>query len=100
VRIPIKATAREPINRPDTYQRLPTARPHLRTAAGPYIRGMKTSSRRHGWAAAVRSVKGPSAGATVTSETRRFRPFERRRSVGSSRPSADVGEREAAVPGL
>jgi hypothetical protein len=23
VRIPIKATAREPINRPDTYQRLP-----------------------------------------------------------------------------
>jgi hypothetical protein len=25
VRIPIKATAREPINRPDTYQRLPTA---------------------------------------------------------------------------
>src|SRR6478752_5152270 len=23
--------------RPDTYQRLPTARPHLRIAAGPYI---------------------------------------------------------------
>ena len=38
MRIPIKATARVPINRPDTYQRLPTARPHLRIAAGPYIR--------------------------------------------------------------
>src|SRR5215472_5953411 len=38
VRIPIKATAHVPIDRPDTYQRLPTARPHLRTAAGPYIR--------------------------------------------------------------
>ena len=37
MRTPIKATARAPINRPDTYQRLPTARPHLRTAAGPYI---------------------------------------------------------------
>src|SRR5215472_14460373 len=34
----MKATAHAPINRPDTYQRLPTARPHLRTAAGPYIR--------------------------------------------------------------
>jgi len=37
VRIPIKATAREPINRPDTYQRLPTARPQLRRAAGSLI---------------------------------------------------------------
>jgi len=35
----MKATAREPINRPDTYQRLLTARPQLRSAAGPYIRG-------------------------------------------------------------
>jgi hypothetical protein len=33
------ATAREPTNRPDTYQRLPLATPisHLRTAAGTYI---------------------------------------------------------------
>src|SRR5215831_574887 len=36
-RTPIKATARAPITRPDTYQRLPTAPPHLRRAAGPYI---------------------------------------------------------------
>ncbi len=34
----IKATARVPINRPDTYQRLPPAHPLLRNAAGPYIR--------------------------------------------------------------
>ena len=38
MRTPIKATAREPINRPDTYQRLPIP-PHLRRAAGPHIRG-------------------------------------------------------------
>lgn len=33
------ATAREPVNRPDSYQRLPRATPksHLRTAAGTYI---------------------------------------------------------------
>ena len=43
MRTPIKATARVPINRPDTYQRLPTALPHLRRAAGPYIWG-KTGS--------------------------------------------------------
>ena len=41
VRIPIKATACEPINRPDTYQRLPIAPSHLRRAAGPYIRGRR-----------------------------------------------------------
>ena len=29
-----------PSNRPDTYQRLPTARPQLRRAAGPYIWGI------------------------------------------------------------
>ncbi|WP_246664393.1 hypothetical protein, partial [Tardiphaga sp. P9-11] len=29
VRIPIKATAREPINRPDTYQRLPLSKHNL-----------------------------------------------------------------------
>jgi hypothetical protein len=39
VRIPIKATVREPSNRPDTYQRLPTARPQLRKAAGSYMWG-------------------------------------------------------------
>jgi hypothetical protein len=33
VRFPIKATAHEPSNRPDTYQRLPTTRPQLRKAA-------------------------------------------------------------------
>ena len=35
---PTMATAREPINRPNTYQRLPLATPisHLRTAAGTY----------------------------------------------------------------
>src|SRR5215469_18419183 len=52
VRIPIKATAHVPIDRPDTYQRLPTARPHLRTAAGPYIRvgpgGSISAARRTG----------------------------------------------------
>ena len=37
VRIPIKATAHVPIDRPDTYQRLPTARPQLRRAAGSLI---------------------------------------------------------------
>src|SRR5271169_2381032 len=36
---PIKATARALSNRPDTHQRLPTACPHLLTAAGPYMRG-------------------------------------------------------------
>src|SRR6516162_1722661 len=44
VRIPIKATAHVPIDRPDTYQRLPTARPHLRTAAGPYISATSDST--------------------------------------------------------
>ena len=29
MRIPIKATAREPINRPDTYQRLPLSKHNL-----------------------------------------------------------------------
>jgi len=37
VRTPIKATAREPINRSNTNQRLPTATPHLRRAAGSLI---------------------------------------------------------------
>jgi len=48
VRTPIKATAREPINRPDTYQRLPPARPHLRNAADPYIRSDGALSRDSG----------------------------------------------------
>jgi transposase len=45
VRTPIKATAHVPISRPDTYQRLPTARPQLRTAAGPYIRDTRGKPR-------------------------------------------------------
>src|SRR5262249_21410641 len=52
------ATAREPINRPDTYQRLPIPPPHLRSAAGPYIRGMNISSQELGRAAAFGSVNG------------------------------------------
>jgi len=46
--LPSKATAREPITRPDTYQRLPTAPPHLRRAVGPYIWGTSPRSRRVG----------------------------------------------------
>src|SRR5262249_29459362 len=54
----MKATAHAPIERPDTYQRLPTARPHLRTAAGPIHVG---------------SVRRPLAGRPATGEGRRKR---------------------------
>ena len=39
------ATAREPINRPDTYQRLPIPPPHLRSAAGSLIAASTFSNR-------------------------------------------------------
>jgi len=50
--------------------------------------GMKTSSRRQGRVAAVGSVRRPSPGRTGVSETRRLRPFARRRPAVSSRPTA------------
>ena len=59
MRIPIKATAREPSNRPDTYQRLPTARPHLRKAAGPNIWGILTHTQRRQPSAAERRKRTP-----------------------------------------
>jgi len=57
VRIPIKATARELINRPDTYQRLPQihAPTLLRNAAGPYI-----------WVTSLRKMKPIDLPATKT----------------------------------
>src|SRR5215469_7173743 len=72
VRIPIKATAHAPIDRPDTYQRLPTARPHLRTAAGPYIGSTAVDfTVECEWLGRVDSC--PSSGLTRQLEPRLFR---------------------------
>jgi hypothetical protein len=57
---------REPSNRPDTYQRLPTARSQLRRAAGPYIRGISCNS-------------------ATTARNGRYAPISAGRGVGASR---------------
>ena len=52
------------------------------------LRGMKASSRRASRTPAVGSVKGPSLERAARTKMRRFRPFVRRRLVGSNRPQA------------